>query len=31
MLPRLIGHGRAAVLLFPGRGITSDEGLAGGF
>ena len=31
MLPRLIGHGRAAELLFTGRDMTSEEGLAGGF
>ena len=31
MLPRLIGHGRAAELLFTGREMTSDEGLAWGF
>ena len=31
MLPRLIGHGRAAELLFTGRDMTSDEGLAWGF
>jgi enoyl-CoA hydratase/carnithine racemase len=31
MLPRLIGHGRAAELLFTGRNMSSDEGLAWGF
>jgi len=31
ILPRLIGHGRAAELLFTGRSMTSDEGLAWGF
>jgi enoyl-CoA hydratase/carnithine racemase len=31
MLPRLIGHGRAAELLFTGRDMTSDEGAAWGF
>jgi enoyl-CoA hydratase/carnithine racemase len=31
ILPRLIGHGRAAELLFTGRNMTSDEGLAWGF
>lgn len=31
MLPRIIGHGRAAELLFTGRTMTSDEGLAWGF
>jgi enoyl-CoA hydratase/carnithine racemase len=31
MLPRLIGHGRAAEILFTGRDMTSDEGLAWGF
>jgi len=31
ILPRLIGHGRAAELLFTGRTMTSDEGLAWGF
>ena len=31
MLPRIIGHGRAAELLFTGRDMTSDEGLAWGF
>jgi len=31
MLPRLIGHGRAAELLFTGRDMTADEGLAWGF
>src|SRR5216110_692455 len=31
ILPRLIGHGRAAELLFTGRDMTSDEGLAWGF
>jgi enoyl-CoA hydratase/carnithine racemase len=31
ILPRLIGHGRAAELLFTGRAMTSDEGLAWGF
>jgi enoyl-CoA hydratase/carnithine racemase len=31
MLPRIIGHGRAAELLFTGRTMTSEEGLAWGF
>jgi enoyl-CoA hydratase/carnithine racemase len=31
ILPRLIGHGRASELLFSGRDMTSDEGLAWGF
>src|SRR5438045_7129547 len=31
ILPRLIGQGRAAELLFTGRDMTSDEGLAWGF
>jgi enoyl-CoA hydratase/carnithine racemase len=31
MLPRIIGHGRASELLFTGRDMTSDEGLAWGF
>jgi enoyl-CoA hydratase/carnithine racemase len=31
ILPRLIGHGRAAELLFTGRNMSSDEGLAWGF
>ena len=31
ILPRLIGHGRAAELLFTGRDMSSDEGLAWGF
>src|SRR6202050_696299 len=31
MLPRLIGQGRAAELLFTGRTMTADEGLAWGF
>ena len=31
ILPRIIGHGRAAELLFTGRNMTSDEGLAWGF
>jgi enoyl-CoA hydratase/carnithine racemase len=31
ILPRLIGHGRAAELLFTGRSMTSDEALAWGF
>ena len=30
-MPRLIGHGRAAELLFTGRDMTSEEGLAWGF
>jgi enoyl-CoA hydratase/carnithine racemase len=31
ILPRIIGQGRAAELLFTGRDMTSDEGLAWGF
>jgi enoyl-CoA hydratase/carnithine racemase len=31
ILPRLIGHGRAAELLFTGRAMTADEGLEWGF
>jgi enoyl-CoA hydratase/carnithine racemase len=31
ILPRIIGHGRAAELLFTGRNMTTDEGLAWGF
>ena len=31
ILPRIIGHGRASELLFTGRVMTSDEGLAWGF
>jgi enoyl-CoA hydratase/carnithine racemase len=31
ILPRLIGQGRAAELLFTGRDMTADEGLAWGF
>jgi enoyl-CoA hydratase/carnithine racemase len=31
MLPRIIGQGRAAELLFTGRDMSSDEGLAWGF
>jgi enoyl-CoA hydratase/carnithine racemase len=31
ILPRIIGHGRAAELLFTGRAMSSDEGLAWGF
>jgi enoyl-CoA hydratase/carnithine racemase len=31
MLPRLIGQGRAAELLYTGRAMTADEGLAWGF
>ncbi|MGN6849755.1 MAG: enoyl-CoA hydratase family protein [Sphingomicrobium sp.] len=31
MLPRLVGHGRAAELLFTGREMTSEEGEAWGF
>jgi enoyl-CoA hydratase/carnithine racemase len=31
ILPRIIGRGRAAELLFTGRDMTSDEGLAWGF
>jgi enoyl-CoA hydratase/carnithine racemase len=31
ILPRLIGHGRAAELLFTGRDMTAQEGLAWGF
>jgi enoyl-CoA hydratase/carnithine racemase len=30
-LPRIIGHGRAAELLFTGRDMSSDEGFAWGF
>ena len=31
ILPRIVGHGRAAELLFTGRDMTSEEGLAWGF
>lgn len=31
ILPRIIGHGRAAELLFTGRSMNADEGLAWGF
>ena len=31
ILPRIIGHGRAAELLFTGRAMSADEGLAWGF
>ena len=31
LLPRLIGQGRAAELLYTGRSMTGDEGLAWGF
>jgi enoyl-CoA hydratase/carnithine racemase len=31
LLPRLIGQGRAAELLYTGRSMTADEGLAWGF
>jgi enoyl-CoA hydratase/carnithine racemase len=31
VLPRIIGHGRAAELLFTGRTMSADEGLAWGF
>jgi enoyl-CoA hydratase/carnithine racemase len=31
ILPRIIGHGRAAELLFTGRNMSSDEGFAWGF
>jgi enoyl-CoA hydratase/carnithine racemase len=31
ILPRIIGHGRAAELLFTGRTMSSDEGFAWGF
>jgi enoyl-CoA hydratase/carnithine racemase len=31
ILPRIIGHGRAAELLFTGRDMAADEGLAWGF
>lgn len=31
MLPRIIGHGRAAELLFTGRTMTAEEGVAWGF
>ena len=31
ILPRIIGHGRAAELLFTGRSMDSEEGLAWGF
>ena len=31
ILPRIIGHGRAAELLFTGRGMTAEEGFAWGF
>jgi enoyl-CoA hydratase/carnithine racemase len=31
ILPRIIGHGRAAELLYTGRSMTAEEGLAWGF
>jgi enoyl-CoA hydratase/carnithine racemase len=31
ILPRIIGHGRAAELLFTGRSMSADEGVAWGF
>jgi enoyl-CoA hydratase/carnithine racemase len=31
ILPRIIGHGRASELLYTGRSMTADEGLAWGF
>ena len=31
ILPRIIGHGRAAELLFTGRSMSADEGLMWGF
>jgi enoyl-CoA hydratase/carnithine racemase len=31
ILPRIIGHGRAAELLFSGRAMTAEEGIAWGF
>jgi enoyl-CoA hydratase/carnithine racemase len=31
ILPRMIGHGRAAELLFTGRSMSADEGVAWGF
>src|SRR5512144_3238352 len=31
LLPRMIGHGRAAELLYTGRAMTADEGAAWGF
>ena len=31
ILPRIIGHGRAAELLFTGRAMSAEEGLAWGF
>ncbi len=31
ILPRIIGHGRAAELLFTGRAMSADEGVASGF
>jgi enoyl-CoA hydratase/carnithine racemase len=31
ILPRIIGQGRAAELLYTGRAMTADEGLAWGF
>src|SRR4029453_13912883 len=31
ILPRIIGHGRAAELLFTGRSMSAEEGLAWGF
>jgi enoyl-CoA hydratase/carnithine racemase len=31
ILPRIIGHGRAAELLFTGRSMSADEGFAWGF
>ena len=31
ILPRIIGHGRAAELLFTGRSMSAEEGVAWGF
>ena len=31
ILPRIVGHGRAAELLFTGRSMSADEGFAWGF
>jgi enoyl-CoA hydratase/carnithine racemase len=31
ILPRIVGHGRAAELLFTGRGMSAEEGFAWGF